>query len=201
MEEVHMLRTCRRQLGADMSEPADDILAVAGSSSPATRSFARPLWAVTHPDHWTIAEVGQWVEHVADEYHLSSEVKVALADAFVDVDGKRLMAMTLQDYRQRHEEYGAVLFYVYRRLTCKGQVEPDVWSRVTTLTPVVEDDIHRLPCAHEIHSQATERGEQFSTHEAHPQGSHRGESEHECSPGKSSSTQRRKWSSQRNESF
>ncbi|PVD33179.1 hypothetical protein C0Q70_04428 [Pomacea canaliculata] len=39
MEEVHMLRTCRRQLGADMSEPADDILAVAGSSSPATRSF------------------------------------------------------------------------------------------------------------------------------------------------------------------
>ncbi|PVD33178.1 hypothetical protein C0Q70_04427 [Pomacea canaliculata] len=84
-------------------------------------TVARPLWAVTHPDHWTIAEVGQWVEHVADEYHLSSEVKVALADAFVDVDGKRLMAMTLQDYRQRHEEYGAVLFYVYRRLTCKGE--------------------------------------------------------------------------------
>ena len=82
-----------------------------------------------HPDNWTVLEVAEWLSNVAEEYTLGYEVMVFLTDVFSDVDGRRLMAMTLQDFTDLDPHHGNLLFTVSRNTLSAGENFFDgVWS-------------------------------------------------------------------------
>ena len=81
----------------------------------------RPGWTTLHPDNWTVVEVAEWLNSVAEEYSLCYEVKVSLTSAFSDVNGRRLMAMTLQNFTDLDPRHGGLLFTVFRHTVCAGE--------------------------------------------------------------------------------
>ena len=99
----------------------------------------RPGWTTLHPDNWTVLEVAEWLNSVAEEYSLSYEVKVSLASAFSGVNGRQLMAMTLQNFTDLDPRHGGLLFTVFRHTVCAGETIV-VWSWSRNLYKIIENE-------------------------------------------------------------
>ena len=65
--------------------------------------------------------MAEWLNNVAEEYKLRPEVRVSLTSIFSDVDGRRLMAMTLQNFTDLDPLHGDLLFNVFRNIVSTGE--------------------------------------------------------------------------------
>lgn len=80
-----------------------------------------PRWAALHPSNWTSVELTRWLEYVAEEYKMDSETTHNMVESFQDLDGRRLLQMTLEDFRGISEQHGEFLFEIFKKMCTVGK--------------------------------------------------------------------------------
>ncbi|XP_055997138.1 uncharacterized protein LOC125645486 [Ostrea edulis] len=75
-----------------------------------------PRWATLHPSNWTSVELTLWLEYVAKEYKMDVETTYNLVDSFQDLDGRRLLQMSQDDFRGINEQHGEFLYDIFRQM-------------------------------------------------------------------------------------
>lgn len=80
-----------------------------------------PRWAALHPSNWTSVELTRWLEYVAEEYKMDSEATHNMVESFQDLDGRRLLQMTLEDFREISEQHGEFLFEIFKKMCTVGK--------------------------------------------------------------------------------
>lgn len=74
-----------------------------------------------HPSNWTSVELTRWLEYVAEEYKMDSETTHNMVESFQDLDGRRLLQMTLEDFRGISEQHGEFLFEIFKKMCTVGK--------------------------------------------------------------------------------
>lgn len=81
-----------------------------------------PRWATLHPSNWTSVELTLWLEYVAKEYKMDVETTYNLVDSFQDLDGRRLLQMSQDDFRGINEQHGEFLYDIFRQMCIVGKI-------------------------------------------------------------------------------
>ncbi|XP_062599774.1 ETS-related transcription factor Elf-5-like [Saccostrea cucullata] len=103
-----------------------------------------PRWATLHPSNWTSVELAGWLEYVAEEYKMDSEVTGSLVDSFQDLDGRRLLQMSQDDFRAISEQHGEFLFEIFKQM-CSAENQFAGMTSATLLPPITESSRSATP--------------------------------------------------------
>lgn len=81
-----------------------------------------PLWKSLHLEHWSNAEVSDWIKSAANVYNISSRDRKLLQEKFARHSGLDITAMTVEDFKRISTKYGEILFMTLHSHKQKGKM-------------------------------------------------------------------------------
>lgn len=81
---------------------------------------------------------------MAEEYKMDSEATHNMVESFQDLDGRRLLQMTLEDFREISEQHGEFLFDIFKKM-CTVDKQMAGLAMVHMLPPISEGSRSATP--------------------------------------------------------
>ena len=77
-------------------------------------------WMSFHPENWHNADVSEWLEYVCNQQTVPADDIDVVKEAFINTDGRSLVALTMEEFQQRTIKYGGMLHTVFKQMCSNG---------------------------------------------------------------------------------